>query len=292
MAAKTLVLLAVVAATAVTGTSSLENAAGVRATAGAAAAVPGSTANPTAATPVGAAPLGTASVASTAGSERDLLHPTGQGPSAVGSPTVSRTASPARGSAPAARPSTPTTARTPSTQPSGRRPSATPTRPASRRRPASTQRPAASTGQTGSRTSSTTVTGPTGWPALNAAIRRIPGYRSSGITWTVSSRYGHWGATDMATGRIYISPSVSPGVLDSVVRHEYAHIVTVRDYAGDWRTAKQAANATFGGTGRTGVERAADCMARALGASFTQYTSCGRSDWQAAAGRLLSGRRL
>jgi hypothetical protein len=134
--------------------------------------------------------------------------------------------------------------------------------------------------------------GPTGWPALDAAIARIPGYRSTGITWTVSSRYGHWGATDLATGWIYISPSVSPGLLDSVVRHEYAHILTVRAYAGDWRTAKQAANATFGGTDRMGVERAADCMARALGATFTQYTSCGRVDWQAAAGRLLAGRRL
>ncbi len=134
--------------------------------------------------------------------------------------------------------------------------------------------------------------GPTGWPALNAAIARIPGYSPRGIRWTVSSRYGHWGATDMATGQIFISPALSPGLLDSVVRHEYSHIVTVRAYGGDWRTAKSAANATFGGTGRTGVERAADCMARALGASFTHYTSCTRADWQAGAARLLAGRRL
>ena len=170
-------------------------------------------------------------------------------------------------------------------------PSVPPTRRVTTRRPAAGPRPA-TTPRPSNRPKPPVVTGPTGWGALDAAIARIPGYRPGGITWTVSSRYGHWGATDLATGWIYISPSVSPGLLDSVVRHEYAHIVTVRAYAGDWRTAKQAANATFGGTGRTGVERAADCMARALGASFTNYTSCARADWQAAAGRLLAGRRL
>lgn len=134
--------------------------------------------------------------------------------------------------------------------------------------------------------------GPTGWAALNAAIARIPGYVGDGVRWRVSSAYGHLGATDLATGNIYISPSVSPSLLDSVVRHEYSHIVTVRAYNGQWRTAKSAMNAAFGGTGRTGVERAADCMALALGASWTHYTSCSRGDWQRHAQRLLSGRPL
>lgn len=136
------------------------------------------------------------------------------------------------------------------------------------------------------------MTGPTSWAALNAAIARIPGYVPGGIRWHVSSRYGHWGATDLATGDIFISPSVGTGHLDAVVRHEYAHVLTVRAYRGDWRAAKSGTNAAFGGSGRTGVERAADCMALALGASWTQYTSCSRRDWQRHAATLLAGRRL
>src|SRR4051812_16903966 len=39
-------------------------------------------------------------------------------------------------------------------------------------------------------------TGPTQWPALNAAIARIPTYRPGTVRWVVSGRYGHWGTTD------------------------------------------------------------------------------------------------
>lgn len=108
----------------------------------------------------------------------------------------------------------------------------------------------------------------------------------------MTSRYGHWGATDLATSHIYISPSVSTSLLDSVVRHEYAHVLTVRAYGGAWRTARSEMNVGFGGSGGTGVERAADCMALAMGASWTNYTSCGRADWQRNARQLLAGRRL
>ena len=41
-----------------------------------------------------------------------------------------------------------------------------------------------------------------------------------------------------------------------------------------------------------GAERAADCMARALGASWFGYTSCTDPTWRAHAAQLLSGRRL
>lgn len=275
MAGKMLVLLVVAAAAAVTGTSTLENRADARTPSGPAA-------------PAARVVAETQVVAAPAVPELDLLHPRAQRPRSVASQTPALPL-PRPTSRTGASGSPTTRARAP--QHVVKQPPATPTRSATTRRPAATRGPAA-TPRAATRPKPSGVTGPTGWPALNAAIARIPGYRPGGITWTVSSRYGHWGATDMATGWIYISPSVSPGLLDSVVRHEYAHIVTVRAYGGDWRTAKQAANLTFGGTGRTGVERAADCMARALGASFTQYTSCGRADWQAAAGRLLAGRRL
>jgi hypothetical protein len=132
--------------------------------------------------------------------------------------------------------------------------------------------------------------GPTAWSALNAAISRIPGYRQGGIRWSVTGRYGHYGTTDLATSAIYISPNVPLSLLDSVVRHEYAHVVSVRAYGGQWQTAKSALNRAYGGSGMTGAERAADCMARAMGATWLNYTACTSSSWQAMAQRLLSGR--
>jgi hypothetical protein len=85
---------------------------------------------------------------------------------------------------------------------------------------------------------------------------------------------------------------VPVSLLDSVVRHEYAHVVTVRVYGGQWRLAKSALNAAFGGSGMTGAERAADCMALLMGASWTHYTSCPSSAWRANAQRLLGGQRV
>jgi hypothetical protein len=201
--------------------------------------------------------------------EKDLVRPRS---------TSVRPAS-ARPTAAAPSPTTPKTP--PATRPSGTR-----TRPPPRAKPKPVPRPAPPP------TPTRRAKGPTGWPALDAAIARIPGYAPGGIRWSVTSRYGHWGATDLATSEIFISPAVNPDLLDSVVRHEYAHVVTVRVYGGDWRAAKSATNAAFGGSGRTGVERAADCMARAMGASWTQYTPCTRQDWRQLSHRLLSGRRL
>ena len=212
--------------------------------------------------------------------EKDLVRPR------------STSARPASAASTGRRPARPTAIASPSTTkkaPPATRPGGTRTpAPPSKTTPKPAPRPAPSPAPAPPRRSS----GPTGWPALDAAIARIPGYSAGGIRWSVTSRYGHWGATDLATSEIFISPAVSPGLLDSVVRHEYAHVVTVRAYGGDWRAAKSATNAAFGGSGRTGVELAADCMARAMGASWTQYTSCARQDWQQLSARLLSGRRL
>ena len=205
-------------------------------------------------------------------------------------PTAARTlatdtpSTPRRSARPTARPTTPPiTATTPTTKRTSPRTSPSPTKKptASRKSVAPAKAPAGAA-----------ASGPTSWPALNAAISRIPGYVPGGIRWTVTSRYGHWGATDLATSHIYISPSVSTSLLDSVVRHEYAHVVTVRAYGGAWRTARSETNVAFGGTGATGVERAADCMARAMGASWTNYTTCSRKDWQRHARQLLAGHRL
>jgi hypothetical protein len=136
------------------------------------------------------------------------------------------------------------------------------------------------------------VAGPTAWSALDAAISRIPGYRSAGVRWSVTSRYGHYGVTNLATSQIFVSPNAPVRLLDSIVRHEYAHVLTVRVYGGQWKSARAATNTHFGGTGMGGMERAADCMATVMGASWTHYTSCSSSTWRAKARRLLAGRRL
>jgi len=79
------------------------------------------------------------------------------------------------------------------------------------------------------------VHGPTSWTLLNQAIARIPNYRSGVATWVVTNRYGHWGATDLATGDIYISPNVPASKVYSVASHEYAHARTFYNYG--WELA-------------------------------------------------------
>lgn len=138
--------------------------------------------------------------------------------------------------------------------------------------------------------------GSTGWPALDAAIRRIPGYGGAApATWSVSGRSGHYGSTYWYVNTIDISPSVPTRLLDSVVRHEWSHLLQTRAYSGDLSTLVSSLNAAFGGPGPSGVdgvEKAADCMALQLGATWTHYTSCRNRSWQAGAATLRAGHRL
>lgn len=205
---------------------------------------------------------------------------------------------------PPARPAQPARPATESPSPARRVPTATapsPTRPAppkARPTPAPPQRAAAQPPRKApvvarpTAKKPSTASGPTGWGALDAAIGRIPGYWQGGIHWSVTSRYGHYGTTDLATADIYISPGVPTSLLDSVVRHEYAHVVSVRAYGGQWQTTVSALNRAFGGSGMTGAERAADCMARAIGATWTYHTSCSSSSWRSMAAQLLAGHRV
>lgn len=136
------------------------------------------------------------------------------------------------------------------------------------------------------------VAAPTTWPALNAAIARIPSYAEGTARWVVSSRYGHWGTADWYHGVIYVAPSVPAGYLYDVAVHEWSHELSVRDYGGDVDAAVRAMDTFFGGSGLVGAERAADCMAILQGATWTDYTSCRDRRWRAGAGRLLHGGRL
>jgi hypothetical protein len=128
--------------------------------------------------------------------------------------------------------------------------------------------------------------------ALRYAVGRIPAYRPGVVSaWVWSDRYGHYGATNLATREVTISPRVPTGILYSVVVHEYSHALAIWVY-GSSASADVALMRTFGGSAGTARERAADCMAIVQGATWTNYTSCGSSAWRQAARVLVSGRRL
>lgn len=131
----------------------------------------------------------------------------------------------------------------------------------------------------------------TGWAELDAAVQRIPGYAAAAPTsWRVDGRAGHWGSTLLPAEQVSISRAVPARLLDAVVRHEWSHVLQSRVYGGDTRAMVTALDATFGGPG--GADRAADCMARQLGATWTHYTTCADPRWRAAAAVLLSARRV
>jgi hypothetical protein len=141
-------------------------------------------------------------------------------------------------------------------------------------------------------TSGQIVRGPTSWAVLNQAIARIPNYRSGVATWLVTGRYGRWGATDLANGDIYLSPNIPTSKLYSVATHEYAHARAFYNYGWNQQAANLALNQWFGGGVVTARERAADCMAIAQGATWTNYTSCQNAHWRQGGRILLAGRRL
>ena len=124
------------------------------------------------------------------------------------------------------------------------------------------------------------------------AVDRIPGYHTGDAVWAISSQWGHWGVADLYGGVAYISPSVPSSRMYDVVAHEWSHLLMVKAYGGDVMSALNDANKYFGGSDLTGAERAADCMARLLGATWTHYTSCSDSRWRDGARRLLNRQRL
>jgi hypothetical protein len=138
----------------------------------------------------------------------------------------------------------------------------------------------------------------TSWPALNQAIAAIPGYRDGIARWHVTSRSGHYGITDAnqpGAANIYISPTVPASKLYSVAAHEYGHAVVIANYGtgyGPYTQYSRDMVRWFGGTTVTGLERAADCIALRLGATWTNYTGCGDAHWQEGARILLRGGTL
>lgn len=128
--------------------------------------------------------------------------------------------------------------------------------------------------------------------ALEAALGRLPGYRAGSTAWVFTNAYGSWGTADWYNNRVYLSPGVPQKRMYDVVAHEWSHLLSVQPYSGDVAAAIAAMNEWFGGAGFTGPDRAADCMARRLGAQWTHYTPCSDAHWQQGAQILLSGRVL
>jgi hypothetical protein len=127
---------------------------------------------------------------------------------------------------------------------------------------------------------------------LAQAIARIPGYRTATVAWQLQANDGHWGTADWYHNVIWISPRVPANRLYDVVIHEWSHVKSVQDYGGNVDVAVGEMNRYFGGSGLTGAERAADCMARVAGAHWTHYTPCDNESWRAGASRLLAGGKL
>lgn len=128
--------------------------------------------------------------------------------------------------------------------------------------------------------------------ALAAAVARIPTYTSGAARWVVSSKYAFWGTADWYHDVLYVSPDVPRDKLYDVAVHEWSHELSVLDYGGDVSAATKAMNAWFGGSGLTGAERAADCMAILQGATWTHYTTCDNATWRKGAAKLVAGKQL
>lgn len=127
---------------------------------------------------------------------------------------------------------------------------------------------------------------------MEQAVARIPGYHRGAASWVLSNAYGSWGTADWYHDRVYISPRVPASRIYDVVSHEWAHLQSVRAYAGNVTAATTAMNRWFGGSNLVGAERAADCMARQLGARWTNYTTCADGHGQQGARLLLRGQPL
>lgn len=125
---------------------------------------------------------------------------------------------------------------------------------------------------------------------LQRAVAQLPGFHPGDATFVLQRGLGSWGLTELHGTTVLISTSVPAKRLYDVVAHEWSHVLSVQAYDGDVNAALAGMNAYFGGSGLTGAERAADCMARELGATWTNYTSCSNPRWRAGARTLLAHR--
>jgi hypothetical protein len=127
---------------------------------------------------------------------------------------------------------------------------------------------------------------------MDRAIARLPGFHPGDARFVLKPGLGNWGLADLGGGIVYISPRVPANRMYDVVAHEWSHVLSVKPYDFDAMAAVDAMNSYFGGTGLVGAERAADCMARIHGATWTHYTLCNNDHWRAGARALLARKAL
>lgn len=120
------------------------------------------------------------------------------------------------------------------------------------------------------------ATEPNDWDSIfNSMAAKLPGQY-------VIADKGSWGATDLRTGIVYIARRTPLQYLKSVMLHESIHVRQGYVY-GNINTAR-AALANFGG-----LEAIADCGAKLLGATWTNYVNNCSPDMLYAAQAMLSG---
>lgn len=127
---------------------------------------------------------------------------------------------------------------------------------------------------------------------LDRAVAELPGPRDPSTHWVLTGAWGSWGTTDWYHDTVYVSPLVPADRVYDVVAHEHGHLLSVAAYDGDVDAAVAAMNSWFGGSGLLGAERAADCLARLQGATWTHYTACTDQHWQDGARMLLAHHQL
>lgn len=127
---------------------------------------------------------------------------------------------------------------------------------------------------------------------LDRAVAALPNFHTGDAVFVLKPGLGSWGLTDMGAGVVYISPTVPADRMYSVVAHEWGHALSAKPYKPDVMAGVNAMNAWFGGSGLTGAERAADCIARLLGATWTNYTPCTDAHWRDGARKLLAHQQL
>jgi hypothetical protein len=127
---------------------------------------------------------------------------------------------------------------------------------------------------------------------LDRAVAALPNFHTGDAVFVLKPGLGSWGLTNMGAGIVYISPTVPADRMYSVVAHEWGHVLSAKPYKPDVMAGVNAMDAWFGASGMAGAERAADCIARLLGATWTNYTPCTNTHWRDGARKLLAGQPL
>lgn len=140
-----------------------------------------------------------------------------------------------------------------------------------------------------------------GWTSKTAVIQHMnplhyTGYKRTAYNYMkaycpnqVINLIGGWTSYAYSgSQRIEMSTQLGTGkVLQYVALHECAHIRQFKLYNNDFQTMQPRLNAIFGGTGSLGMERAADCMAYAMGAD----SAYGGSYWRTCSSAQVSAAR-